>query len=184
MIVRRPGDGTRVLAVAPIEDYQPVVGTADDIVNLVARTKIVRPVTTTVVADRVLARRLGAEPNTEWFLVEGPRVMRGPRLDKPPLCWSEQYLRADSPGLEKLQRGDFTAAEAAATEIEQTVSAATLDERLATALETEPFSPALVITRRRHDEQNRLRSVGVHTHPADRYELKTIIRPTQLGNSG
>lgn len=173
MISRRPGDGTRVIALAPVDDYRPVAGSAEDIVSLVQTTKIVRPRTREVVADRALARRLGTRAGTTWFVVEGPRVRR--EHPGPPLCWSEIYLRGDSPGREKLRRGDFTAAETAATTIEQTVSAALLDERLADALDAEAASPALVVTRHQRDADGRLISVGIHTHPADRYQLRTII---------
>jgi DNA-binding GntR family transcriptional regulator len=174
MIHRRPGDGTRLIALQPVDDYQPVAGTADDIVTLVERTKILRPATRTVVADGELADRIGAPPRTAWYLVEGPRVRRH-RIE-PPLCWSEQYLDTSQPGRDKLLRGDFTAAEARAHATEQVVSAALLDERFAAALEAEPGGPALVVTRRRRDERGRLISVGIHTHPADRYQLRTVVR--------
>jgi GntR family transcriptional regulator len=174
MIHRRPGDGTRLIALQPVDDYQPVAGTADDIVTLVQRTKILRPATRTVVADGDLAERLGARPGTSWYLVEGPRVRRHRR--EPPLCWSEQYLDARQPGRDQLLRGEFTAAEAAAHAVEQVVSAGLLDERFAPALEAEPGGPALVVTRRRRDQDGRLISVGIHTHPADRYQLRTVVR--------
>lgn len=172
MISRRPGDGSRVVALAPVDDYQPVVGSADDIVALVERTKIIRPRVGEIVADRALARRLGARAGSAWHLIEGPRVRRGRR--DPPLCWSEQYLRADIEGFDVLRRGAFTAAEAGANRIEQTVSAAVLDERVAAALESDS-TVALVVTRRQRDDRGRLVSVGIHTHPADRYELRTVV---------
>src|SRR5258707_1741822 len=58
MISRRPGDGSRVVALAPLDDYQPVAGSPDDIVTLVQRTRILRPQVRDVVADATLARRL------------------------------------------------------------------------------------------------------------------------------
>ena len=172
MINRRPGDGSRVVALAPIDDYQPVVGSPDDIVTFVQRTKILHPQVRDVVANAALARRLGVARGSKWHLVEGPRVRRDRR--QRPLCWSEHYLPAGSPGLDILFLGDFTASQAGAYETEQIVSAAVLGERLATALETE-CAAALIVTRRQRSEDGRLVAVGIHTHPADRYQLRTMI---------
>jgi GntR family transcriptional regulator len=172
MISRRPGDGSRVVALAPIDDYQPVAGSPDDIVTLVQRTKILHPQVTDVVADTTLARRLGASRGSKWYLTQGPRVRRGRR--QLPLCWSEHYLPAGSRGLGKLLSGDFTASEAGEYDTEQVVSASALDERLAMALDSD-CAAALVVTRRQRAADGRLVAVGIHTHPADRYELRTMI---------
>jgi GntR family transcriptional regulator len=174
MIDRRPGAGTRVVSVVPLEGYQPVAATTDDIARLVERTTIHHPTATTVTADEGLAQRLGAEPGSTWYLVEGPRVLRGRR--QLPLCWSEQYLDASRPGRDELHRGDVASGEGRGHTIDQTVSAALLDDPIAGALQATAGSAALVVTRRRLDRRNRLVSVGIHTHPADRYQLKTVVR--------
>jgi GntR family transcriptional regulator len=173
MISRRPGDGSRVVALSPLDDYQPVAGSPDDIVTLVQRTKILHPQVRDVVANTTLARRLGVSRGSKWHLVEGPRVRRD--RHQRPLCWSEHYLPAGSPGLDILLSGDFTASQSGAYDIEQVVSAAVLDERLATALGSE-CSAALIVTRRQRADGGRLVAVGIHTHPADRYQLRTMIR--------
>jgi DNA-binding GntR family transcriptional regulator len=173
MISRRAGDGSRVIALAPMDDYQPVAGSSDDLVALVQRTKILHPQVRDVVANATLARRMGVARGSKWHLVEGPRVRRDRR--QRPLCWSEHYLPAGSPGLDILLRGDFTASQSGAYDIEQVVSAASLDERTATALESE-CAAALIVTRRQRAEDGSLVAVGIHTHPADRYELRTMIR--------
>jgi len=173
MISRRPGDGSRVVALAPLDDYQPVAGSPDDIVAVVQRTKILHPQVRDVVANAALARRLGVARGSKWHLVEGPRVRRDRR--QRPLCWSEHYLPAGSRGLDILLSGDFTASQTGAYDIEQVVSAAALDERLATVLESE-CAVALVVTRRQRTDNGRLVAVGIHTHPADRYQLRTMIR--------
>lgn len=182
MIQRRPGAGTRVIASAPVDDYQPFAGSVDDIVALVDRTRIVHPATRTIVADAVLSARLGTRRGTRWFVVEGLRVHRSRSM--PPLCWSEQYLDARLPGRDKLLRGEVSAANSITHTIEQTVSARLLDEPMAAALLATPGSAALVVTRRRSDTRGRLISVGVHTHPADRYQLKTIVETGRVRSEG
>ena len=77
MIERRTSAGTRVVSASPISGYEPIVQSPDDIVALVAETRI-RVVSSGVVkADRELARRLRCRIGKEWFCLSGPRVRRG-----------------------------------------------------------------------------------------------------------
>ena len=59
--------------------------------------------------------------------------------------------------------------------MEQTISAALLDSHMASVLGAEPGSAALVITRRNRDQSGRLVSVGIHSHPADRYTITMAL---------
>jgi len=172
MISRRPGAGTIVISPAPVAGYQPLAQSAVDIVALAAETKLVNPKTTEVVLDSPQAKRLGARKGSTWFVIEGVRALR--KGDGTPLCWSEQYLRGDFPR-EKLLRADFTLEEVAAQAVHQIVSAALLDDQMCLALNARPGSAALVITRRHLDAKGRLISVGIHTHPADRYSISTTL---------
>ncbi|WP_261574104.1 GntR family transcriptional regulator [Frankia gtarii] len=172
MITRRPGLGTTVLAARPVGDYRPMARSAADLVALSVETRLVRPETGEVVLDAEGARRLGVEEDTAWFSVRGLRVRRGRPATS--VCWSEHYLRS---GLEpeKLLRGRFTIEDVPEQSVDQTISAALLDARMAGALGAEPGTAALVITRRHHDEDGRIMSVGIHTHPADRYQISTTL---------
>ena len=168
LISRRPRAGTTVIASVPMAGYHPVAQSAADIVALAAETRLVKPESREVLADAALARRIGARRGTTWFLLEGVRARRG--RDEAALCWSEHYLRGDLPR-QVLLRGQFTADDVAATRVQQTISASLLDAHMASALEAEPGSAALVITRRNRDRSGRLISVGIHSHPADRYAI-------------
>ena len=168
LISRRPRAGTTVIASIPMAGYQPVAQSAADIVALAAETRLVRPESREVLADAALARRIGTRRGTAWFLLEGVRARRG--RDEVGLCWSEHYLRGDLPR-EQLLRGKFTADRLASMLVEQTISASLLDAHMASALDAEPGSAALVITRRNRDPSGRLVSVGIHSHPADRYAI-------------
>ena len=172
LISRRPRAGTTVIASIPMAGYQPLAQSAADIVALAAETRLVKPDSRELLADTALARRIGARRGSAWFLMEGVRARRG--RDEAGLCWSEHYLRADLPR-ENLVRGKFTTEHLAATRVEQTISASLLDDCMAAALDAEPGSAALVITRRNRDQSGRLVSVGIHSHPADRYAITMVL---------
>jgi GntR family transcriptional regulator len=175
LISRRPGDGSRVIATAPLDEYRPFAVSTDDIVAISRRTRIEPATVRDVVADAALARRLRVRRGSTWHLIEGPRV-RVAGADTP-LCWSEHYVPYGSPGVEIIQRGSYTDAEAAVGDIEQIVSAEPLEASLAARLRTDS-RVALVVTRRRRDADGRMLAVSIHTHPADRYELRTVVRKT------
>ena len=67
--------------------------------------------------------------------------------------------------------------------VEQTISADLLTEEMAGALGAEAGAPALVISRRNVDSRGLLSNVGIHTHPADRYSITTMVLPTTSGRS-
>jgi DNA-binding GntR family transcriptional regulator len=175
MIDRRAGAGTVLTADRPVGQYQPFVQTAADVATLAAETRLVRPRISEIKLTADLAKRLGARAGTTWLLVQGVRARR--TETDTPLCWSEQYLRSDLPR-EKFMSGRFTTEDVATHAIEQTISAALLTDDLAAALDAVAGNPALVITRRHRDNRGHLDSVGIHTHPADRYTITTTIPAT------
>jgi GntR family transcriptional regulator len=172
LISRRPSAGTRVIASMRMTTYQPVAQTAADIATLAAETRLVKPDSFVVVMNAALSRRTGIRVGTSWFVLQGPRVRRGG--DSVPLCWSEHYQRADAPR-SMLIRGNITTEDVAQTRIEQTISGALIEDHMAEGLQAEVGGPALVITRRARDKRGRLLSVGIHTHPADRYSITMEI---------
>jgi GntR family transcriptional regulator len=172
MIDRRPGAGTVLTSDRPTGQYQPLVQTAADVAALAAETRLVRPQTGEVKLTTDMAKRLGARAGSRWLLVQGVRARRSE--PDTPLCWSEQYLRSNLPR-EKFMSGRFTTEDVATHAIEQTISAALLTDDLAAALDAVAGTPALVITRRHRDDRGHLHSVGIHTHPADRYTITTTI---------
>jgi len=171
-ITRRAGVGTTVVAAAPVGGYQPVARSADDIATLAAETRLVNPVDGVVTAGADLARRMGVRRGTRWSYLAGRRVRR--HGDHAPVCWSEHYLRGDQPR-EGLRTRRLDVAALAHLRIEQTISAGLLDEPMAEALGSTPGAAALVITRRHRDEEGRILSVGIHTHPGDRYRITTDL---------
>jgi GntR family transcriptional regulator len=168
LITRRPSAGTRVIAPAPMTKYQPVAQSAADIATLAAETRLVKPDSFEVVVNAELSRRTGIRKGTRWFVLQGPRVRRSD--ESLPVCWSEHYQRADAPR-SFLLRGNITAEDVAKTRIEQTISGALIEDYMAEGVKAERGGPALVVTRRAKNMSGRLVSVGIHTHPADRYSI-------------
>lgn len=173
MIERRPSAGTIVVSAEPVGGFRTFAHSGDDIVLLAETTRLTRRESLDVVLDRALARRLGARAGSMWHLIRGVRVSRG-QPDQA-LCWSEHYLRGDLPREEQLvmpRRDSFSK-----YVVEQTVSAERLDASIARALDAEPDSPALVVTRRMRSKNGKLVNVGIHTHPGDRYTITTTVGP-------
>ena len=181
MITRRPGAGTVVTATRPVNSYDPVAQSASDIVALAAETRLIRPEMLELKLDAATARRVGTRAGTTWFVMRGPRARRG--QVQPPLCWSEHYLRADLPRGRFLE-GNFTLDEVASHSVQQTISAGVLGAAIAEALAAEEGSAALIVTRRHLSRRGRLDSVGIHTHPTDRYEITTTLSAGPLSSSG
>jgi GntR family transcriptional regulator len=171
MIERRPGAGTTVVATRPVGPYQPFASSPSDIAELAASTRLTRPEAFEVVLDAELAKRLGARLRTKWHVLRGVRVRR----DQPdlPLCWSEHYNRGEP--VARNHNFSFAAEDLADCRVEQLVSAAALDPEVAARLGAEPGGPALVVQRRISDRRGRLINVGIYTHPADRYQIATVL---------
>jgi DNA-binding GntR family transcriptional regulator len=172
MIDRTPKRGTIVVAPQPVGPYRPVATSPSDIVSLATNTRLVAPRSAEITLPRATARRVGAPAGSRWFLIEGPRATRQRPHDL--LCWSEHYLRHDLPR-DQLVTGHFTIDQVAAHHVTQTIAAALLDEDIAAALDATPGAAALVITRTHRDDHARLVAVGIHTHPADRFQITTTI---------
>ncbi|WP_261567311.1 GntR family transcriptional regulator [Frankia gtarii] len=172
VIERRRGSGTTVIATAPVASYQPFAHSPADIAELAAESRIVGPETADIVADAALAYRLGAQVGSRWFVLRGPRAWRT-RPDAP-FCWSEHYLRSGTPN-QSLLHDPFKIENVTNKGVIQTISAALLDGDIARALGATAGAAALVIIRRHSDARGRIASVGIHIHPADRYEITTTL---------
>jgi GntR family transcriptional regulator len=178
MIDRRARAGTTVISAVPVPPYQPVAQSAADIATLATETRLLRPEMGELVLDAKQARRLGTRAGSEWFRIQGCRVRR--KQGSEPLCWSEHYIRAES-DRRGLLSGEVDLDQLSGHRTQQTVSAALLEPQMAKALGAEPFSAALVITRRHFDGQKKLGAVGIHTHPADRYSITTTVNTPPTG---
>ena len=109
-------------------------------------------------------------------MLDGEPIPRSP-LASEPICFSEHYLRGYLDQDRMLHGGGPDLSYTEQYRVEQTVSAALLTRDLAEALDADAGAPALVIARRVRDRSGRLLNVGVHTHPADRFQITTVLEP-------
>jgi GntR family transcriptional regulator len=172
MIERLPGAGTRVIASHPTDGYQPMPSGADEVMELFKKTKLRQPTIESVKVDKDLSERLGIEIGAVWFVLSGARVLR--KRPTTTVCWSQHYLPTRETS-ERLRRGDFTLADVESFTVEQVVTAELLTKPIATRLEAKAGSPALVVRRWHHDKKGNVVDVGVHTHPADRFRIRTTF---------
>jgi GntR family transcriptional regulator len=172
-MISRSRAGTTVTATQPLDDYHPSAGTPKEIMDLVRSTKLRRPSTTEVVLDKRLAKRLGVDVGSHWYLLAGPLV---PKRDPTKvLCWSEHYHR-DLASQDRFRRGNYTLETVASTTLEQVVTAEPMREDLAAALGVEPASAALVVRRTHRDAEGVVMKVSLHTHRGDRYRITTTFQ--------
>ena len=172
MVSRRPRAGTIVTSPVPVGRYKPVAQSAADIAALTVETKLLDPTMGEITVDADLAKRTGAKEGSTWFAIVGARVRREDQNE--PLCWSEHYVRGDV-SRTTLLRGILTEEEAGRFRTEQTIYADLLDEPIAHALGAAAGSAALIVTRRTWDEDDRVLSVGIHTHRGDRYRITSVL---------
>ncbi len=175
MIHRMARVGSKVIAAAPVADYQPVAANAQDLVAFASGTRLMSGSDCQLTADRQLALKLGCRAGAALYRYAGVRCARDKQNS--PLCWSELYIPADfsESARRAMVEGAFSASSAGQVRVEQTVSADLLDETLAEKLQAAPHSAALVITRRHHFPDGRFYAAGIHTHPADRYQLNLPV---------
>jgi GntR family transcriptional regulator len=171
LISRLAGSGTTVVSASPVGGYHPFARTPADIAALAQDTRLVRPEVVEIVLGIDLARRLRTRAGVKWFVLQGVRARRG-RTEEP-MCWSEHYARGDQDP-DVLLRRAVDLDELSRQRTEQSITAAMMRPHIAAALRVEPFTPALVITRRHRDKRGTLTAAGVHTHPAS-YSIDTVI---------
>lgn len=171
MVERRPRVGTIVTSAEPIVGYRWLPSSAEDIAANVNATWIVRPRSTTVVADNAMALRLGCAVGDRWFRFAGPRILRENRTLQP-VCFSEQHVPDTAVARNVIATASLTPDDVADQIIEQEIRADLLNDEEAAALHSEPGTAALVVVRRHRDPTGRLIAVGIHTHPSDRFSIK------------
>jgi GntR family transcriptional regulator len=192
LISRRRRSGTHVTAARARQEaggYAQSLSGLDDLLQYAVETerRVLR--VSAVVADDVLAARLGVRPGSRWKRVSSLRVplAASPSL---PLCWTDTYADAAAapPDLARRLRGDGAYRGLIASllaecsgrpiaEVVQEIEAAGVPNgSVAQTLDAEPGGPALEITRRYLDPAGVPLAVTVSLHPAGRFSYVTRLR--------
>jgi len=187
VISRRAGVGTRVAALRPRARYLHVGDSIDDLLLFTRGLSFAVLDVQPVVADAVLAARLGVAAGQAFVCLSGLRRVRG----APPVVLSLHYL----PALHAAALG--TPAQLAARfdglkgsladsvaqargevihELEQALDATRLGAREARALEARPGSACLRSVRRYYDRHGALVVVSLSLFPEGRYAFQSRLR--------
>jgi GntR family transcriptional regulator len=172
-MITRSTIGTTVTAAHPVDAYHPNAGTAEEIMDLVERTRLWRPTSTEVLADEELAARLDVDIGSHWYSLVGPLVSKSDPSVR--LCWSEHYHATDE-GRRMLRHGEVSVRGVESLLLEQVISAEPMREEPARALGAEAGSAALVVRRTHIDDSGGLVKVSLHTHRGDSFKIKSTTQ--------
>lgn len=187
MVSRRPSSGTRVDAIRPVGSnggYAQTIETIDALVQYAAQTRRTILEVVDVVADDVLATRLGLRPGSRWLRVS--HLRQDPTdTAKPPICYTEVYIDARYADALRERVEGYPGAYSEiieevsgrrVVEIEQTLSASTVSSETAERLQASSGQAALEITRRYYFAGNDMVEVTISIHPADRFRYTSRLR--------
>lgn len=181
LVSARKGVGTRVDAAAPEPSYSHAVRSLDDLMQYARETVLDVAEITEVDARGPLAVLLGCRPGKRWLRATGVRYAIA---DDAPVCCNEIWIdaaygdirpeigtaRTAICGLIESRYGETI------VEIEQAISATTLNDTQARQLQARTGDAALTITRRYFVTGRRLIELANSVHPADRFTYSMTIR--------
>ena len=181
LVASRQGFGTTVLRPGSPRPYIHEVASINDLIELANATKYEVSSNEIVVADRLLAERLGGEAGWKWLRVEGFRYAPD---DRRPACWTQVHVHSDFAGVARLigrrpgpiylwiedLYGESVA------EVEQSLRSAVVPENIATALGVELGATVIEVQRRYRLSSGVVAEVAVNLYPADRFRLTMTLR--------
>jgi DNA-binding GntR family transcriptional regulator len=181
LIASRQGSRSVVLKPAPPAIYTSTVSSLDELLHYATEVHYEVAKSGMVVADSLLAARLGADPGQRWLRVEGTRR----RVDDPvPVCWTEVFVHADYAGIGLLiGRREGTVyswiEEMYGVRIEsvhQVLSVEPMSAAVAAALDCECGGMAVCIRRSYYLADGTLVEVAFNQHRADRFRYELTLR--------
>jgi GntR family transcriptional regulator len=181
LVSSRQGAGTVVVPPASGGEYVHRVMSVNDLVAVVAGTRLAIDSLAVVRLDRRLAARTGLAAGQDWLQVRGiRRTVEGDA----PVCASEYYInRAFAAVGRMLQRHNgpiFPLIEdmfgESIAEVHQEITATLVDAPLAEVLGVEPASAALQMRRTYRTQQDLVAQVTINTHPAARFSHAMTMR--------
>lgn len=176
LITRKKNAGTRVAAARPVSRFTQAIATIEELAQFGARH--VRSVQSVrkVIADLELARELGCDGGTEWLKISSLRM--DPSGVAWPICATDVYVDAALADVGRLARKHPQALISSLIEqrygraiarVRQDIEAVSLPPDLAQPLQADAGSPALKITRKYIDNEDRVFEISRTIHPAKRF---------------
>jgi GntR family transcriptional regulator len=181
LVVARAGVGTVVRAKAPRTRFMQGVGTLHELVQFAEATRMRVLKHRELIADAVLAERLGVKPGQQWHEAA---VLRFLPNESAPVASIRVYVRPEhSDVLAKIDTAGqpvFSLIErhhgVRIAEVRQQIVAVTLAPADARLLKARAGAPALEIGRRYFDAQDRLVMASEGLYPSDRFSHNTKFR--------
>lgn len=182
LVSRRKNVGTRVESATQATAFRPSLASVEDLVQFgAAHMRTVRE-TKQVVAGVALARELGCAPGARWLRVTSLRL--GDGEDRAPIGWTDVFVDAAYADIEAAVRASPATLISELIEqrhgkriqkIRQDIVAVATPATRARALQVEAGSPALKVTRRYLDGDDKAFEVSITLHPADRFPVSMLL---------
>lgn len=170
LVRSRQGAGTEVVAGQVGSEYRQSLQSLDDILQYAAQTRLELERPRTVKPGARLAALLGVPAGQSWRRFRGVRVEAGQPLV---LCATDVYLHPEFAEIGLQSEAVYRQLERryglAIAEVEQEITAVSLEPRIARLLSDEPGAPGLRIVRRYHFQGHGMLEIAVSHHPADRF---------------
>lgn len=181
LVVARAGVGTVVRARAPRMRFMQGVGTLRELIQFVEATRMRVLKTRQLIVDDAMAARFGMKPGGQWHEAS---VLRFLPNESVPVASMFIYVRpehADVLGMINSAHAPvFSLIErlhgVRICEVSQQIVAVALMPSQARVLKARARMPALEITRRYTDAQDRIVMVSVGLYPSDRFSHNTKFR--------
>ena len=181
LVTARPGIGTVVRTRTPGGRFMMGVGTLRELIQFVEATRMRVTEQREIIAEGALAQKLGSKPGQQWIELS---VLRYLTDERTPVGAMAIYLRPEYadviPRIDRSRQPIFSLLErhhgVRVAEVWQQIIALNLDKPSAQALGARAGSPALEITRRYFDAQDRIVQVSVGLYPSDRFSHTTKFR--------
>jgi GntR family transcriptional regulator len=181
LVASRQGFGTTVLRPGLPGPYFHEVASISDLIELANATKYDVGASEIVVADRLLADRLGGDAGWKWLRIEGFRYAPD---DPRPVCWTEVYVHGDFAGVARLLGrrpgpiylwiedlyGESVA------EVEQSLRTRRVPDEIAATLGLPPAGVVVEVERVYRLSSGVVGEVARNLYPADRFELTMTLR--------
>jgi DNA-binding GntR family transcriptional regulator len=180
LIASRQGAGTTVLQPGTPALYVHKIASVEELTQYAKDTRYAVDGCERVIADAVLAARLGCPTGQGWLRVRGFRYRPA---SEDPICWTEVFIHEDYSGVERLLSratgAIYTLIEDRYGEriakVEQVLRACPIPSVLAAALRVEAEATGIEVRRNYSLADGKLVEVAFNLHPADRFSYSMVL---------